>query len=86
MRLEIRMDCPYCSLSASDPRVVERERAEFVWFLRDRRYQGALKHSGVIIPVAHRETVFDLTDSEVAATFRLLGRIKLLMEPVADGS
>ena len=72
------MDCPYCSLSASDPRVVARD--ELVWFLRDRHYQGALKHSGVIIPVAHRETVFDLTDSEVTATFRLLGRIKLLMD------
>ena len=72
------MDCPYCSLSASDPKVVVRD--ELVWFLRDPRYQGALKHSGVIIPVAHRETVFDLTDSEVAATFRLLGSIKLLMD------
>ena len=72
------MDCPYCSLSALDPRVVVKD--ELVWFLRDHRYQGALKLSGVIIPVAHRETVFDLSDSEVAATFRLLGRIKLLMD------
>ena len=72
------MDCPYCSLSASDPRVVVRD--ELVWFLRDSRYQGALKHSGVIIPVAHRETLFDLTEAEVAATFRLLGRIKLSMD------
>ena len=72
------MNCPYCSLSASDSRVVVSD--ELAWFLRDHRYQGALKHSGVIIPVAHRETVFDLTDSEVAATFRLLGRIKSLMD------
>jgi HIT domain len=34
----------------------------------------------VIIPVAHRETVFDLTDSEVAATFRLLRRVKAWMD------
>ena len=72
------MDCPYCSLSATDPNVVVRD--ELVWFLRDPRYQGALKHSGVIIPVAHRETVFDLTDSEVAATFQLLRRIKVMMD------
>ena len=72
------MNCPYCSLSASDPRVVVTD--DLVWFVRDPRYQGALKHSGVIIPVAHRETVFDLTDSEVAATFVLLARIKLLMD------
>ena len=72
------MDCPYCSLQASDPNVVFKD--ELVWFLRDRRYQGALKHSGVIIPVAHRETVFDLTDSEVAATFELLRRVKVMID------
>ena len=44
------------------------------------RYQGALKHSGVIIPVAHRETVFDLTDCEVATTFRLLRKVKAWMD------
>ena len=72
------MDCPYCSLTASDPRVVVRD--ELVWFLRDPRYQGALKHSGVIIPVAHREPVFDLSDAEVAATFRLLRQVKASMD------
>jgi len=72
------MECPYCSLSASDPRVVVKD--ELVWFLRDHRHQGALRHSGVIIPVAHRETAFDLTDAEVVATFRLLARIKLSMD------
>jgi diadenosine tetraphosphate (Ap4A) HIT family hydrolase len=68
------MECPYCSLKASDQKVVIRD--DLVWFVEDRRYQGALKHSGVIIPVAHRETVFDLTESELAATFRLLRRVK----------
>ena len=72
------MDCPYCSRRAAD------QLADFsddlVWFLQDRRYQGALKHSGVIVPVAHRETVFDLTESEVTATFRLLRRVKAWMD------
>ena len=72
------MDSPYCSLRASDLKVVVRD--DLVWFVRDRRYQGALKHSGVIIPVAHRETVFDLTVSEVAATFRLLRKVKVRMD------
>ncbi len=72
------MDCPYCSLKASDPKVVFRD--DHVCFLQDRRYQGALKHSGVIIPVAHRETVFDLTEVEVAATFHLLRRVKAWMD------
>jgi diadenosine tetraphosphate (Ap4A) HIT family hydrolase len=62
------MDCPYCSLKASDQTVVLRD--DLVWFVKDRRYEGSLKHSGVIIPVAHRETVFDLTEPEAAATFR----------------
>jgi diadenosine tetraphosphate (Ap4A) HIT family hydrolase len=72
------IDCPYCSLEASDTRVVFRD--ELAWFLRDPRYQGSLKHSGVIIPVAHRETVFDLTDAEVAATFSLLRKVKESMD------
>src|SRR5688572_22677079 len=32
---------------------------DLVWFLQNQRYQGALRHSGVIIPNAHRETVFN---------------------------
>ena len=59
---ELRKDCPYCSLKASDQKVVSRN--DLVWFVQDDRYQGSLKHSGVIIPVAHRETVFDLTSRQ----------------------
>jgi histidine triad (HIT) family protein len=72
------MDCPYCVLEDPGPDIVFRE--ELVWFVQDRRFQGALKHSGVIIPVAHRETVFDLTEAEVAATFALLSRVKAWMD------
>ena len=55
-------------------------RDDLVWFVQDTRYQGSLKHSGVIIPVAHRETVFELTEPEVVATFRLLRRVKAWMD------
>jgi histidine triad (HIT) family protein len=72
------MDCPYCVLEGPGPDIVFRE--ELVWFVQDRRFQGALKHSGVIIPVAHRETVFDLTEAEIAATFALLSRVKAWMD------
>ncbi len=72
------MDCPYCSLQQSDQRVVFAD--ELVWFVQDQRYQGALKHSGIIIPVAHQPTVFDLTDLEMAATFRMLRRVKAWMD------
>jgi diadenosine tetraphosphate (Ap4A) HIT family hydrolase len=72
------MDCVYCSLNASDQKVVFAE--DLVWFVQDPRYQGALKHSGVIIPVAHLETVFDLSEADVSATFRLLRRVKVWMD------
>jgi histidine triad (HIT) family protein len=72
------VDCPYCSRRAADQSVDLSD--ELVWFLQDERYQGALKHSGVIVPVAHRETVFDLTDAEITATFRLLRKVKASMD------
>jgi hypothetical protein len=56
------MECPYCSLKPSDQKIVFSDK--LVRFVRDPRYQGALKHSGVIIPVADRETVFELTRSQ----------------------
>jgi histidine triad (HIT) family protein len=51
-----------------------------VLFMQDERYQGALKLSGVIIPVQHRETVFDLSEAEITATFRLLLVVKKWMD------
>ena len=72
------MDCPYCARRDAD-RVADLSD-DLVWFLQDSRYQGALRHSGVIVPVAHRETVFDLSEAEIAATFRLLHRVKAWMD------
>jgi len=72
------MECPFCPVRDPQQHVVFRD--ELVLFLQDERYQGALKHSGVIIPIEHRETVFDLTDEEIAATFRLLLRVKDWMD------
>ena len=72
------MNCVYCLLAEPEQNVVFRN--DLVVFLQDERFQGALKHSGVIIPVAHRETVFDLTEQEVLATFRLLRTVKDWMD------
>ena len=49
-------------------------------YIEDERFQGALKHSGVIIPVQHRPTVFDLTREEILATFGLLAEVKRWMD------
>lgn len=68
------MDCPFCLDHESAQKV--RFRNELVVFIQEKRYQGALKHSGVIVPLAHKETVFDLSDAELLATFRLLAEVK----------
>ena len=68
------MSCPYCLTDNPELRVTLGN--DLASFIQDERYQGALKHSGVIIPVRHRETVFDLTEEEIGATFRLLAVVK----------
>jgi histidine triad (HIT) family protein len=72
------MDCPYCPIRDQEQKIILKN--DLVLFLQDERFQGALKHSGVIIPIQHRETVFDLSDAEIAATFQLLSRIKKWMD------
>jgi histidine triad (HIT) family protein len=72
------MNCPLCLLRDREQKIIFQ--TDLVAFLQDERYQGALKHSGVIIPIQHRETVFDLSDAEILATFRLLSRVKTWMD------
>lgn len=69
------VDCPFCQWSA-DPEQRLVCRNESTLFLQNFRQQGALFGSGVIIPVRHAETVFDLTPDEISATFRLLADVK----------
>ena len=71
--------CSFCRLNEDpDRKIVLRDHA--VVFLQNEKAQGALRGSGVIIPVRHAETVFDLTAEEVAATFALLTRVKQWMD------
>jgi histidine triad (HIT) family protein len=72
------MLCPYCPMSDPEQKVIFEN--DLVLFMRNERVQGALKHSGVIIPVQHRETVFDLSEAEITATFRLLSVVKKWMD------
>jgi histidine triad (HIT) family protein len=71
-------NCPYCPVVHPAQRVVLRN--DLTLFVQDERYQGALRHSGIIVPIAHRETAFDLTGPEIMATFRLLSRVKQWMD------
>ncbi|HEX7022371.1 MAG TPA: HIT family protein [Trueperaceae bacterium] len=42
--------------------------------------QPVLSGSGVIVPRAHRETIFDLSPAEWAATFELLQEVRALLD------
>jgi histidine triad (HIT) family protein len=72
------MLCPYCPINDPEHKVIFQNN--LVLFMQNERVQGALKHSGVIIPVQHRETVFDLSEAEITATFRLLSVVKRWMD------
>jgi diadenosine tetraphosphate (Ap4A) HIT family hydrolase len=72
-------DCPLCRWEAEPgQRLVCRN--DLALFLQDPRQQGALVGSGVIVPVRHADTVFDLTPEEIRATFELLAEVKAWMD------
>jgi histidine triad (HIT) family protein len=65
--------CPFCDPKETDGQRVVLEN-EHGWFIQ--QPQPLLVGSGIIVPQAHRETVFDLTEAEWAATFDLLKQAK----------
>ena len=75
----VSAECPFCHW-ADEPDQQLVRRYDSMLFLQNPRQQGALFGSGVIIPVRHAETVFDLTPDEVAASFVLLGEVKRWMD------
>ena len=80
------MSCLFCDIDQHHDQKILFEN-NLVIYTQNEKYQGALKHSGVIVPVAHRETVFDLTQEEVIATFEILKEVKsyLDLEHKPDG-
>jgi histidine triad (HIT) family protein len=72
-------DCPLCQW-ANDPDQRLVCRNDSALFLQHSRHQGVLVGSGVIIPLRHAETVFDLTLGEVTASFQLLAEVKRWMD------
>lgn len=65
-------DCPFCS-DLIKPNEIAMEN-ELCLFLQ--RNETVLVGSGLIIPRAHRETIFDLTPAEWYATYELLHQVK----------
>jgi diadenosine tetraphosphate (Ap4A) HIT family hydrolase len=71
------MVCPFCHLVDQGRQRVVLEN-EHCCFLQEP--QQVLVGSGIIIPRAHRETAFDLTEEEWAATFSLLKEARALLD------
>ncbi len=69
-------DCEFCDLEAfrsfGSPVYIENELCLF----GNSDDGEGLRGSGIIVPKAHRPTVFDLTPAEVTATFELLNEAK----------
>jgi histidine triad (HIT) family protein len=69
-------ECTFCN-TENDPDVQIYFKDELVFYAQNEKYQGALKYSGCIVPIQHRETVFDLTLDEIMATFKMLKKVKV---------
>ncbi|WP_449620977.1 HIT family protein [Robertmurraya sp. Marseille-Q9965] len=67
------MNCPFCSPENDEEQqiVLSNEHCIFV-----QKPQTVLIGSGLIIPRAHRENVFDLTLQEWQSTYELLQEVK----------
>jgi len=72
--------CKFC-----DPTIYEKEgiiKNKSCIFLSSEEYnpKGVLIGSGIIIPFAHKETPFELTDEEVVDMFTLLKEVKKYLD------
>jgi diadenosine tetraphosphate (Ap4A) HIT family hydrolase len=72
-------ECPFCRWD-TDPDQQLVHRAERAVFLQNAQQQGALPGSGVIIPIRHASTLFDLTEAELRDTFMLLRTVREWMD------
>lgn len=65
------MSCPFCSPCLETQHVVTL-RNDYCYFIHHRTPDSVLADAGLVIPIVHRETVFDLTPDEWKATYCLL--------------
>lgn len=75
------MSCTFCDLDALRAGAVLLLENELCMFFNSEDLEGEfLRGSGVIIPKAHRPTVFELTPEEIDATFELLRQARPLLD------
>jgi diadenosine tetraphosphate (Ap4A) HIT family hydrolase len=65
-------ECPFCSHAVNQNEIIMQN--DLCLFLQ--RGEAVLIGSGLIIPRAHRETVFDLSPVEWQATYELLHEVR----------
>lgn len=71
-------DCPLCwPIKAIEGQKNIFESKHNIFIMKP---QEILIGSGLIIPKEHKETVFDLTQEELAETFSLLKKVKLFLD------
>jgi diadenosine tetraphosphate (Ap4A) HIT family hydrolase len=70
------MQCPFCPPTLNPAQVILKNST----CLFTQVSEPVLLGSGVIIPIQHRETLFDLTADEWQATFTLLNQIKTMLD------
>ena len=75
MKLETPLNCPYCNPQKDPEQRIVFEN-EYCLYLQHPKHQTILEGSGLIVPRAHRQTVFDLTQEEWNATYELMQQVK----------
>lgn len=69
-------NCPFCMPSLNRSEIVfEHEHCIFL-----QRDENVLIGSGLVIPKAHRETVFDMTQEEWNATYNMVNQVRALLD------
>jgi diadenosine tetraphosphate (Ap4A) HIT family hydrolase len=69
------IECPFCWPTVGREAILESDLCVFI-----KHPSTILNGSGMIIPKAHRETVFDLTAEEIKDTIQLLTKVKELID------
>lgn len=65
--------CPFCNPERDSEQEIVLSNAKCLFLQKP---HPVLIGSGIIVPRKHRETVFDLTEEEWIATYRLLKKAK----------
>ncbi|MEF3304761.1 HIT family protein [Paenibacillus sp. GYB003] len=73
------IECPFCSVKETDGQRIYFEN-EYCMFLQKDGEQDVLEGSGLIVPKAHKETVFELSREEWNATYDVLRQAKELLD------